>query len=255
MKDKNKKVEFIRNKELIISFINSKFKMTSFKKLFKESLAITMVSALLVPIGFAYVEPNITRGSGQFEISQSITAEITFKVAPSDVTLSPSLGGLTGGTSNGGTQFVVMTNNTAGWTVTLTASSTNGMEGESTAGVIPHLVETTPGVPDFDFDDTTVAVNTARFAYTVNASSTDYLATKFKDNGSACNTGSNQAALKCWISATSSIPFTILDSNTNTDFYGATSTIFFRVVVRENPDPLLPIDTYTATTTLTATMK
>jgi len=224
----------------------------------RESLSALLISSLIVPVGFAYLEPSITRSQSpesQFEVTQSITAEITFKSAPSDVTLSPSLGGLTGGTSNGETQFVVMTNNTDGWTVTLTSSSTSGMEGDATAGVIPHLVETTPGIPDFSFDDTTVAANTARFAYTVNASSTDYLSTRFKDNSSACNTGSNQTALKCWISSTTTVPYTILDSNTNTDFYGATSTIFFRVVVKENPDPLLPIDTYTSTTTLTATMK
>ncbi|TSC60752.1 MAG: Uncharacterized protein G01um1014107_248 [Parcubacteria group bacterium Gr01-1014_107] len=47
--------------------------------------------------------------------------------AVADITLEPSIGGITGGTGNGGTQFVVTTDSSAGFTVTIKTNSDTGM--------------------------------------------------------------------------------------------------------------------------------
>ena len=202
---------------------------------------------------FVIAEPTISWAIGdQFEITQEITSEISFLTAPLDVVMTPTIAGITGGTGNGGTQVVVYTNDSSGYNMTLTASSSAGMIGELLGGTIPALSSTTAGVPDFSFDASTIAANTARFAYTVEASTTADLDQSFKDNGStACNTGASDTALKCWLNASTTAE-TIVNRSTATTASGATTTIRFRVVVRASPVPSLTEDFYTATTTLTA---
>jgi hypothetical protein len=212
-----------------------------------SGITVAGISAL-----FVILEPAISWAIGdQFEVTQQITSEISFLTAPSDVTMSPTIAGITGGTANGGTQVVVYTNDSAGYNMTLTASSSAGMIGESQGGTIPALSSTTAGVPDYNFDASTIAANTARFAYTVEASTTADLDQSFLDNGTLCNTGSADVELKCWLNA-STTPEMIVNRNGETTASGATTTIRFRVVVRASPVPALPEDFYTATTTLTA---
>src|SRR5271156_4696775 len=75
---------------------------------------------------FSGMEPALisaaTTGT-QFTISQTVTSEIAFSTPGSNVTLAPSVGGITGGTGNGGTQVIVTTNDHLGYTMTLQASS------------------------------------------------------------------------------------------------------------------------------------
>jgi hypothetical protein len=107
---------------------------------------------------------------------------------------------LTGGTSNGGTQVVVTTNDHLGYSMTIMASSSVGMIGNaSSSNSIPAYVTATPGVPDYTF---TVPANKAYFGYTVEASTTADLATSFKDSASACNApAGGDTASQCWIAA------------------------------------------------------
>lgn len=187
----------------------------------------------------------------QFTVSQSITSEISFLVAATDVTMSPALTGITGGTSDGGTQVRVLTNDTAGYSMTLRASSSLGMIGNVSGKVIPYAT-TSSSSPAFVFSSATVPPNKAAFAYTVEASSTLDLDPTFKDDGSACATGSGDTVNACWLHASTSIQ-NIINRSTSTPASGATTTLKFRVVVQSNPSPSLDEDTYVATTTLTAT--
>lgn len=167
-----------------------------------------------------------------------------------DITLSPALGGLTGGTSNGGAQFIVKTDNTAGFSVTIKTDSDDGMIGNENAGTIFHLNTATPEVPDFNFNS--APANSSAFAYTINASTTGEIVAAFRNNGSnACNTGSTETDDNCWISATTT-PRTIISTTSRTPISGATSTLRFRAIVSANHNPILLPDTYVATTTLTA---
>ena len=182
--------------------------------------------------------------SAGYQQMQTVFLAVT---AASDITMSPALGGVTGGTSNGSTYFKVTTDNPGGYSVTLSASSSLGMLGIAQGGSIPAYVHTGSTTPQFTF---TTPANTGRFGYTVEASTTADLAQAFKDTGSICGAGSADTVDSCWINA-STTARTILSSSTRTPTSGATSTIKFRVVINPNPSPAIPSDTYRATTTIT----
>ncbi|MES2314375.1 MAG: hypothetical protein V4524_00345 [Patescibacteria group bacterium] len=211
---------------------------------------------------FVAIEPAISLGAvttSQFKVSQVVTTEVSFATPASNIVLSPSLGGITGGTSNGQTQVVVTTGNSTGYNMTLTASSSLGMIGNaSSSNYIPAWPATTT-LPAYWMTSASVAANTAAFAYSVAASSTADNVTLFKNNGSnTCNTGAStnsatsNATINCWLNA-STTPVTIVNRTLQTSASGATTTLYFRVVVNSNPSPVIPNDTYVATSTLTAT--
>ena len=208
---------------------------------------------LLLILAFLTFEPAMSLGATtdqrQFTVSQTISKEVSITSSPSNVTMSPSLGGLSGGTANGETQFAVLTNSLTGYTLTIQASSTTGaMQGTaSTTNFIPGYATSTP---DYNM---TVAVNKAAFAYTIQASSSADVTQMFRENGSVCNTGSSHTNnYHCWIQATSTA-VTIINRSLPTAT-AATSTLAFRVIINSNPSPIIPNDSYIATTTITATV-
>lgn len=223
------------------------------KKEFIKTLETSAVSLLILALLFVVVEPAMSdaaTASTQFTETLSVTSEISFLVSGSNLTLSPSLAGITGGTANGQTSVRVLTNNALGYSMTLTASSSSGMIANGSSGVIPALIPASGTTPDYSFAAPT---NSAAFGYTVEASTTADLDAKFKDNGSnTCNTGSTDTADKCWLNASTSA-VTIINRSSATSASGSTSTIKFRAVISANPLPAIPQDTYVATTTLTAT--
>ena len=220
------------------------------KKIIK-TLETSTIALLMLALVFVILEPAISNAvDSQFTQTLTITSEISFLTPASNITLTPAIAGLTGGTANGQTQVRVLTNNASGYNMTIKASSSAGMIGNTSAlgGIIPAYVTSVNGVPDYSF---TVAANKAEFGYTVEASTTGDLTPAFKDNGSTCGVGAADAVDKCWIAATTT-PVQIINRNTFTADSGSTSTIKFRVVVNSNPSPAIPQDTYVATTTLTA---
>lgn len=216
-----------------------------------QTLKTSTISLLMLALMFLVVEPAIGNAiEDQFTITQSVTAEISFLAPASDITMSPSLAGLTGGTANGSTYVRVLTNNALGYSMTLTASSSAGMVGDSQGGTIPALIPYSVGVPIYAFSSTTA--NSAAFAYTVEASTTGEVTQAFRDNGTGhCNTGSTEGTNTCWLNASTSA-VSIINRSTATPASGATTTIKFRTIIMPSPAPAIPQDTYVATTTLTA---
>lgn len=219
------------------------------KKIIK-TLETSTIALLMLVLMFLVIEPAIGNAvDSQMTETLTITSEISFLTPASNVTLLPAIAGITGGTANGQTQVRVLTNNATGYNMTIVASSSVGMIGNTQGGNIPVYVSAVNGLPDFNF---TVPANRARFGYTVEASTTADLVTAFKDNGSVCGgIGSADAVNSCWLGATTT-PVQIINRASATPDSGATSTIKFRVVVNSNPSPAIPQDTYVATTTLTA---
>lgn len=159
-----------------------------------------------------------------------------------DVTMSPSLGGLSGGTSNGSTATTVTTDSLAGYQLFIKASSTPALQGFSGSASISDY--TPAGAdPDFTFS---VAPTDGEFGFTPEG--TD-IAAKYKDNGSACNTGSGDTADACW-NALSTSNETVSSRSTGNHPNGTATTLKFRVTLGSSHLQLE--DTYTATTTLTA---
>lgn len=156
-----------------------------------------------------------------------------------NVALSPSIPGVTGGTSNGSTTVTVTTDSRSGYRLSIAASQSPAMQksGDSIADYTPA------GDPDFAF---TTGAADAHFGYTPEGAD---IVQRFKDNGSTCNVGSQESELACWdgLSTTD----VIIASNTNANHpLGATTTVNFRVGVGGSVIQAPGI--YTATTTLTA---
>ena len=202
---------------------------------------------------FVSVEPTISFGAvtSQFTISQTVTSELSIVTPASNVIMSPSLGGLTGGTSDGWTQIVVNTANSTGYNMTIAASSSLGMIGTaSSTNYIPAYVPASGGIPDYTFS---TPPNAARFGYTVNATTTSDVVQLFRNNGATCNqSGGSPNGANCWLNA-STTAVQIINRTTPTPSTGATTTLTFQVQINPNPSPVIPNDTYVATTTLTAT--
>lgn len=159
--------------------------------------------------------------------------------AAADVTMSPALGGVSGGTSTGATNVTVTTDNRAGYQLTIEAASSPALDsGSSTiADYVPG------GDPDFSF---TTLANDAHFGYSPEGVD---VVDRFKDNGAdTCNVGSFETEDACW-DGLSTTAETIVSGTGANHPDGATTTIKFRVGIggSANQEP----GTYVATTTLT----
>lgn len=224
--------------------------MEIFKRVLISSLAVSVFA-----LGaYMVLEPQIIKSqeSDLIVVSQSVTSEISI-TQPSNVTLSPSLPGVTGGTASGTATWTVTTNNNAGFTMTLIASSSPAMQGATQGGSIPdYTTATTTEVwPDYTWS---VGANAAEFGYTVNPETAADTATAFRDNGAdTCNTGSNNGVDTCWLYA-STTAVTIINRTSETGSTGEDEVVKFRLQITSSPNPLLAEDTYTATTTVTVTM-
>lgn len=157
-----------------------------------------------------------------------------------NVTMSPSIPGVTGGTANGSTSVIVTTDSLAGYELRIESTATPAMQkgGDSIADYAPVGVD-----PDFTF---TTGSADAHFGYSVEGSDT---VQRFKDDGASCNTGSSNAAFTCW-DGLSMTPQTIASQAGSNHPNGATTTVYFRVGV--GGSVVQPAGVYTATTTLTA---
>ncbi len=159
--------------------------------------------------------------------------------APTDVILSPTIGGISGGTSNGSTTVTVTTDSPSGYQLTIAAENTPAMQ--SGPNTIADYNE--GAVPDFTFS---VVGGQASFGFS--PSSVD-LVQDFLDDGNDCGVGSANNIGACWAGlSTTDTPISEgVGSNHPT---GAATTVYFRVGVGANAN--VPAGLYTATTTLTA---
>jgi hypothetical protein len=210
------------------------------------------VGMLILTVAFMAIEPTVSFAvvtSSQFTVSQTVTSEVSFATLASNVSMTPNLGGLTGGTSNGATSVNVLTNNRSGYNMVIQSSTSLGMQGSaSTTNYIPAYTTNNgvAGVPDYAF-----RTDINGFGYAVNASTTSDVAQSFRTASAGsgpCNAGTNTSSSACWLAATSS-QTTIINRNTPTTTSRATTTLSFRVNLI--PNSMLPNDTYVATTTLT----
>lgn len=222
---------------------------SAFNAVVASALIMTVLSA-----GFFMVEPRISHGqsdTASFRIRQTILDETSFLVNPSDVTMTGTVYGLTGGNATGTTPFVVRSNNASGYYVNIAFTDNAGayaMRGdESGSEAIRDYSGDSGGEPSYNFTASTAA----QFAYAVYASTSDDADQSFLNNGSnACNQPAGSRTVgKCW-KAPSTGTFRIINRTTAAS-NGATSTIYFKVNVPSNPNPIPTAETYTATATLT----
>jgi hypothetical protein len=214
----------------------------------QAGIAATLIVSLL-SAGFFVLEPKIGHGaeSIDFEIRQTITDETSFTVDPSDVTMSGSIAGLSGGTATGTTGFVVRSNNASGYSVTIDFYDNTGayaMQGDDDDSQSIRDYALGAGTPTYNMTASTAA----QFAYSVHSSTSADTAAPFWTNGSTCASGTGSAAGKCW-KLPSTTATEVIDK-TSASASGATSTLYFKVHVPSTPSPALTAQVYTATATL-----
>lgn len=222
----------------------------------KAAITAVAVGALLLISFFAF-EPAVVQGqdSSTFTVSTEVTGEISFTTAASDITMLPTIAGLTGGAASGTTNFAITTNNPAGYNVNISFASSTALEFNDGPESIPNLENTsvTGVLEDFDFG-TGLDPNEAAFAYSIDAADHNDVVAKFTGTTSGCNTGTETTADGCWfLQSNASTDEQIINTSEATTASGDTFDIYFKAVVEANPDPTLPLGTYTATATLTAT--
>ena len=186
------------------------------------------------------------KSSGQFVIKQSIYNEIALSIG-SSLVLSPSIPGVTGGVSSGELPFNIKTNNPLGYQVDLKFSEAVPFRHLfSPSFYILNYVPVATGVPDYNLVTPTKSHG---FAYSVYSDNATQL---FRHSGSTCGVGSDNTLGKCWFNRVdASVPTTIIERSGATGAEGATSTLQFRVLVDQNPMPMLPNGEYQATVTVT----
>ncbi len=217
----------------------------------RQALIASVLVVLLGISTFFAFEPQVgrTQVNEVFTVTQQITDEISFTVAPADVTMVGTIAGLTGGSATGTTYAVVRSNDAGGYNMTLAFSSSTAMGQNGGSGYINNYTPSVALTPDFAWADNSTG-QAAEFGYSVTASTTTDIDPTFLNNGSACNTGSGSTLHRCWMNP-STTPETIINRSTPTG--GSTTTLTFRVHVPNSPSPALPSGFYTATGTLTAT--
>lgn len=230
--------------------MSTKQLQTAASELFR-AVGIGVVFGLMLMVSYLAFEPLLGQAiEDEFTVTQEITGEIAFSTPANDVTMSPALASVTGGTSTGVSQVVVTTNSATGYTMEIRfATGTNDaavME-DGSGNVIPNYPATS--TPEHDFS---APANSAAFGYAVKASSTTDVVQLFRDNGAGvCNSGTDNTDFVCFLAPTTT-DRQIINRNTAPPSSGATTSIQFQVVVSPNPSPLIPTGFYTATATLTA---
>lgn len=160
---------------------------------------------------------------------------------PSDITMSPNIKERSGGQSNGSGQAAVLTDNSAGYTLQIQASTLPALKtaGDSFSDFTPQ----TAGTPDFVWS---IAADTSEFGFTPEGSD---LVQKFKDDGANCNIGGNDTPDVCWNNASTTAQNIAFSALSNHPLSTAT-TLKFRA--ESGSSHIQTAGTYQATITLTA---
>lgn len=131
---------------------------------------------------------NFAIGAGYRQMDES---DLSISVSIQNIILAPDLGGITGGTSTGATEISVLTDNPAGYTLSLRADETPALQ--SALDTIADY-EPAGAAPDFNF---ILPIGESVFAFTPEG---EDLTDDYRDDGAgACGVESgSDTADSCW---------------------------------------------------------
>lgn len=191
-----------------------------------------------------------------FTATLDVAGGLRLTIPATAVTLG-SISSLTGGNASGTADLNVATTNAAGYTLNLSASTTPALINIDVAEA------TAVSTAGYYFSDATIASSgslsydwtneftssTSKFGFAV--SSTDAVA-KFKNNGSACNSGSNIDSTHCFGGFGGAALLPIAASAAATTNAGTTSTLRFLAQMGSGVATPLASGSYRATVIATA---
>jgi hypothetical protein len=224
------------------------------------ALVASLTGVSMLAAFFFVTEPAITHGqtSDEFLITATINDESSFSTNIGTVNMigdgaGNGVNGLTGGYATGTADFIVFSNNAAGYTVDISFANNgtpNAFVGDDDASEALRDYED-GGAPTYGM----TASSAAQFAYTATSAVPTHTSSNFNHDGSsACGSGEATAPDgSCWMGPSTS-NYTIVDTS-STALTGATSTIIFKLVVPSGAVPVPAAQDYTATATLSLTVK
>lgn len=179
---------------------------------------------------------NISAGYQAMQVDGTISLSVA-----SDVSLTPALSSGTAGSSVGQTTWTVITDNAAGYTLSINADTTPALS----SGTDSFTDYTPAGAsPDFSWS---ISSTISAFGYSPEGSD---VASRFKDNGSVCATGSLETANSCWDGLSTS-PVVMAQSSSGNSPTGTATTVKFMAEVASGKTQTA--GDYNATITTTAT--
>ncbi|MFC1789718.1 hypothetical protein ACFLYY_01940 [Patescibacteria group bacterium] len=116
---------------------------------------------------------------------------ISLSVSTDTVVMLPNIGGVSGGIATGTFFATVITDNPAGYSLSVNASTSSALQSgsDSFADYTPASAE----IPDYNWS---ISSNTSEFGFSPEGAD---ITQKFKDNGAdTCATSTNDTASKCW---------------------------------------------------------
>lgn len=172
---------------------------------------------------------------------QMITDFSLSVTSPDNVSMTPDIDGIAGGTSNGSTTITVITDNPAGYQTTVKASTDPALKSAN-----DEFSDYTPVGADPDFSFSTPLADSV-FGFSPEG---DDIADSFKDDGSSCNAGFGDVENACW-QGFSTADQTILSRSSSNHPAGIESTIKVRAGIGASAD--IEPGSYSATITITTT--
>lgn len=161
--------------------------------------------------------------------------------ATNTILLSGTLGGITGGESNGSTTVTVLTDSPSGYQLLITAQSAPAMR-KGADSIADYVAE---AIPEADFLFSTAA-NEAHFGFSPHG---DDVVDRFRNDTSDCGVGTESTLLRCWDGLSMS-PLVVAEGTGANHPEGSTTTLQFKVGI--GGGVVVPPGEYVATTTLTA---
>lgn len=158
----------------------------------------------------------------------------------SDVALSPSISGVSGGSGTGSTSWTVVTDNPAGYTLNARATTSPALKSGTSS-----FADYTPAGSDPDYN-WSISSSDSEFGFSPEGPD---IIQKFKDNGSSCNTGALDSIDQCW-AALSTSDQAIAQRTSGNHPSGTTTTI--KMKAESGTNHLQPGGSYSTTIIVTA---
>jgi hypothetical protein len=168
-------------------------------------------------IGTGTSSGSVYKMSAGFWQADDIYISLT---SPTDANLG-AISGLLGGTGDASSTWLVTTNNPAGYTLSVRAATSPALKAPN-AGILDYV----PAGADPDFAFTSPAT-TSQFGFTPEGGD---IVSRFRDNGSVCNSGSSDTTDKCW-TGFSTTSQSVASSPSSNHPYGAETTLKYRVKI------------------------
>jgi hypothetical protein len=162
--------------------------------------------------------------------------------SPADITMSPEINGLSGGTGSGSVVWTVVTDSFSGYSLGIRASTSPALKGSTNGG---EFADYTPTGSDPDFTWSVPSTN-AEFGFSPEGTDT---VQKYKDNGLVCNAGTGETTNKCWDGLQTTDKLVSMRTSSNHPL-GSSTTVKFQAEVGNSKN--LVNDTYNAQVTVTA---